>query len=385
MGISLTSLAWTGEVIRHLTCEHGRCGSYEHAVERLIQGVAIINTVALSIAVQPLQSGLRSLIVDSTPLRQQTLVSACASFLVAVGGIAGFLAGSFPLSANIIFLHWMTQFQALALLTTAVVALTVTVTCLSSKELLHFEVTQRRPTLSEILRSMRKIPSRIVWICNVQFCAWIAWFCVLYYTTTYITELSTIEVNQQEIKETDVRSVQVGTSASLDFTLMALPVTMAVLLVLLFRERLRDRAATAHAPAVPSRMLARIWAISQALCGVFLLATLLPSSKVQGTILIALLGAPWAITQWVPFAILGNEIAFLQQQAVEQCQDELQSGVLLGVHNMAISAPQVIAGVTSSLIYTIAESADSRVPTAWILSIGSLAAFGASRLAYRLA
>lgn len=61
-----------------------------------------------------------------------------------------------------------------------------------------------------------------------------------------------------------------------------------------------------------------------------------------------------------------------------------QSGAILGVHNIAISLPQVISGLVSSVTYRIAEGAGSQVPTAWVLASGGFAAFGAAVLAGRM-
>lgn len=61
-----------------------------------------------------------------------------------------------------------------------------------------------------------------------------------------------------------------------------------------------------------------------------------------------------------------------------------QSGAILGVHNIAISLPQVISGSVSSVTYRIAEGAGSEVPTAWVLASSGFAAFGAAVLAGRM-
>lgn len=63
---------------------------------------------------------------------------------------------------------------------------------------------------------------------------------------------------------------------------------------------------------------------------------------------------------------------------------ENQSGAILGVHNIAISLPQVISGLVSSVTYRIAEGAGSQVPTAWVLASSGFAAFGAAVLAGRM-
>lgn len=63
---------------------------------------------------------------------------------------------------------------------------------------------------------------------------------------------------------------------------------------------------------------------------------------------------------------------------------DAQSGAILGIHNMAISLPQVVSGGISIVTYGIAEAAGSEVPTAWVLASSGLAAFVAGFLASRM-
>lgn len=76
------------------------------------------------------------------------------------------------------------------------------------------------------------------------------------------------------------------------------------------------------------------------------------------------------------------------EEEVEEEEEEggkdNQSGAILGVHNIAISLPQVISGLVSSVTYRIAEGAGSQVPTAWVLASSGFAAFGAAVLAGRM-
>lgn len=72
------------------------------------------------------------------------------------------------------------------------------------------------------------------------------------------------------------------------------------------------------------------------------------------------------------------------EEEEEEGGKESQSGAILGVHNIAISLPQVISGLVSSVTYRIAEGAGSQVPTAWVLASSGFAAFGAAVLAGRM-
>lgn len=145
-------------------------------------------------------------------------------------------------------------------------------------------------------------------------------------------------------------------------------------------------------PAVASRFfpatrnLIWLWTCTQPLLGVILVLTLVTAYAWQGIVLIAVAGIPWAVTQWVPWAFIGYETARLglTTAGADEQSGEAHSGAILGIHNMAISLPQVISGVVSIVSYRIAEAAGSEVPTAWVLATSGLAAFVAGFLASRM-
>jgi solute carrier family 45 protein 1/2/4 len=87
-------------------------------------------------------------------------------------------------------------------------------------------------------------------------------------------------------------------------------------------------------------------------------ATIFVRSIGGATALIGVVGISWALTLWAPFAIISAEISkrdALRRARHESGQDsgeeEDQAGVILGIHNMAIAAPQILATVGSSIIF----------------------------------
>lgn len=122
------------------------------------------------------------------------------------------------------------------------------------------------------------------------------------------------------------------------------------------------------------------------------------------TIVVGLVGIPWALTLWAPFAIISAEIS--KRDAVrrskvsahlnnrdsadptEEYDNGDQAGVILGIHNVAIASPQVIATLGSSLIFRALQKprgtpGDRSMPV--VMAVGGcfalIAAFMASRLA----
>jgi len=127
---------------------------------------------------------------------------------------------------------------------------------------------------------------------------------------------------------------------------------------------------------------------------------------VLGTVLVALVGVPWALTNWAPFALISSEISkrdairrgLLRPSTREAAlvaagEDEAgaesadQAGVVLGIHNVAIAAPQVIATLVSSVIFRALQKprgAPGDESVAWVLRFGGCCAVIAAWLTTRV-
>jgi solute carrier family 45 protein 1/2/4 len=118
-----------------------------------------------------------------------------------------------------------------------------------------------------------------------------------------------------------------------------------------------------------------------------MVCTVFVKSVNAATALIGIAGITWAITLWAPFAIISAEIsrrdalarAKRRQYRIDNHdspsalpapilatsntspmelteapkEEDDQAGVIMGIHNMSVSAPQIIANVGSSLIFKI--------------------------------
>jgi solute carrier family 45 protein 1/2/4 len=132
---------------------------------------------------------------------------------------------------------------------------------------------------------------------------------------------------------------------------------------------------------IPGFTLRRAWMLSQILFFAAMTCTVFVRTVEVATILIGLVGITWALTLWAPWAIISAEISrrdaemrerkqrnfspnrepaespssddYSNQDSDSQNDDEDadQAGVILGIHNMAIAAPQIIATVASSIIF----------------------------------
>lgn len=428
----LLLLAWTQEVIHFLLPNHNH---ENDGMKTIMKITAILLTFALSISIQPVQACTRALMVDIAPPEEQSRVSAYASRIQGASAIGSFFASSLSLNRFLPRGWGWTQFQCLAVLNALTLGGTVGVTCVFVGE---EDGRRRRRTdggegrKGEFLRgvveffrrlwwTVKDLPEKIAQACKVQVASWMAWFPFLFYNTTYIGELVNVAAEKAsrgaatkgEGGEENDQLAQAGSIASLCFASVGFFFVLLLPAILPFLSRIFRRQQS-HSPnhqsllrptAASENDLIYLWLLTQPLLGILLLLTLFVNHQWQGTILIALGGLPWSVTQWVPWAVIGFETAKLgvANTSTNHCHNHNhnheeeeeeggtnddtwnnQSGAILGVHNIAISLPQVISGLVSSVTYRIAEGAGSEVPTAWVLASSGFAAFGAAILAGRM-
>lgn len=151
--------------------------------------------------------------------------------------------------------------------------------------------------------------------------------------------------------------------------------------------------------------LRRAWILSHLMFAAATWLTFIVRTTTAATILVAFIGIPWALTNWAPFALIAAEIskrdAIRRRQipAPATAEGEMlahgddpaegadQAGVVLGIHNVAIAAPQVIATLVSSAIFKALQQprgtpGDNSV--AWVLRFGGCAAIVAAYLTTKI-
>lgn len=344
-----------------------------------------------------------------------------ASRLTGVGNIIGYIAGY----VNLPQITWWlgnTQFKDLCAIASLALGSTVLMSCLLIKE--------RNPQLDEpnsrnrkqagvfsffisLFASMKRLPPQIKKVCVVQFCAWVGFFPMLFYTSSYIGEIYVqpfLEENPnmtpEEIDELYEKATRVGTFALLIFSITSLltnvflPFFIAPTYdsqpigeapgegpVTSLRDPSQEKKSWTDRLVIPGLTLRRAWLLSQLLFMGSMLCAVLVRTVPAATVLVGLVGITWALTLWAPWAIISAEIsrrdALLRQKRrafsppegagsssnaapgfdgytsdqdhkLDGSEDEAdQAGVILGIHNMAIAAPQIIATIGSSLIFKI--------------------------------
>ena len=401
-----------------------------------------------------MQAGIRAFIVDNAPAHQQEDANAWAGRITGVGNIIGYLSGYVNLPKIMPFFG-KTQFQVLCVIACIALGGTVVISCLYIKE--------RDPRLegppkeagSDVIdflkhtfRSILRLPPQIRKVCEVQFFAWIGWFPFLFYITTYVGQLYVNPIFEQnpnmsdkEIDEAWEKATRVGTFALFIFAITSFSSNMLLpfLIVPTYRpaQGVKRVSTPLHHPTTPTTpnhmsasmasyfptpsikthgrftrllnalqiphfTLRRAWLISHILFAIACFSTFFISSPTGGTVLVGMIGIPWALTLWAPFALISAEISTRDaerrkrkfrrlpeaehEQELEEEESD-QAGVILGLHNVAVAAPQVLATIASSIIFRALQK-ERGVPgddsTGWVLRFGGLAALIAAYMTSRV-
>ncbi|PWY73317.1 sodium/hydrogen exchanger 3 [Aspergillus eucalypticola CBS 122712] len=147
---------------------------------------------------------------------------------------------------------------------------------------------------------------------------------------------------------------------------------------------------------IPGFTLRRAWLMSHILFAVCMFSTFFIYSYQAATVVIGIVGISWALTLWAPFALISAEVSRIDTERrirrhqnggavseqprddtrlparantdeqdlengspnsttkageVEEEENLAQAGIILGLHNVAISAPQIISSLISSAIF----------------------------------
>jgi solute carrier family 45 protein 1/2/4 len=134
-----------------------------------------------------------------------------------------------------------------------------------------------------------------------------------------------------------------------------------------------------------------LWSVSLGLSAVLMCLALVTTILDVTIVLVAMNGIPWAVTNWVPFVLIGKLTA--DSERFPDCEitgqlanaSSRSGGSLIGLHNIAISAPQILAAGLSGGILGLAQVAGSAYGTGWVLWAGGLASLAAAGVAFRSA
>ncbi|KAJ5794760.1 hypothetical protein N7457_001359 [Penicillium paradoxum] len=179
---------------------------------------------------------------------------------------------------------------------------------------------------------------------------------------------------------------------------------------------------------IPGLTLPRVWLLSHLLFAVCMFSTFFISSHQAGSVFVGFVGISWAVALWAPFALISAEVARIDPSrrsrhhetrvsgeylAPEDHDEELsehggvhgsdvehghlknyreggdvaQAGIILGLHNMAVSLPQILSSLVCSAIFKASQKPRGEPwddSVGWVLRFGGCAALVAAWLTRRV-
>ncbi|KAF4123499.1 solute carrier family 45, member 1/2/4 [Geosmithia morbida] len=397
--VSLLSLAWVKELVGGFLGIFG-ADPDSKGVRVTTIVAAVVGIYVLDFSINTVQASIRAFIVDCAPAHQQEAANAMASRILGTGNIIGYVAGYADLRERLWFLG-NSQFKILCALACMALGVTVALSTATVRERdprRDGPPARNRPGLMAFFRvifgSIKRLPPQIKSVCQVQFFSWIGFFPLLFYTSSYIGEIYVepyLEENPhmtpKELEHLYEKATRIGTFALLINAIVSLSTNVLLPffvaptydgLPMVTAEGYgthKQSSSVLDRLRIPGLTLKKAWFLSLILFSVCMLCTVFVRSVRGATVLIGLAGITWAVALWAPWAIISAEIsrrdALLRSQrshgvsvgdefeydgehmsAGEQERTD-QAGVILGIHNMAIAAPQILATCGSSIIFGI--------------------------------
>ncbi|GAA5987039.1 hypothetical protein JCM10908_001002 [Rhodotorula pacifica] len=345
--LSVLMLGWSKEIASIFATE----GTKLHT--HLAIACAVLSVYIIDFSVNVIQAMDRSLLVDVVSPSQQQAANAWAGRMFGFGSVFGYWIGG-------IDLVWWTrgmlgneQLKVLTFFVSFFLCATHTITCSCVEERILIsreddqgkEVGGALRALGEIWTTIKTLPRPIRQVFNVQFTGWIGWFPILFFSTTWVAEIyvktragaasgAELATASDDVREAATRA---GTHAMLWHSVVSLVTSIVVPPLVRTDEGKAASSPVGTAsrrrggggldsrneepqwlvvakrflPSVPFHWLTLplLWAVSNGIFSFLLVAgTWIAGSVWSASFVIAAAGFCWAVTNWAPFAILGELI-----------------------------------------------------------------------------
>ncbi|KAJ1974107.1 hypothetical protein H4R35_003773 [Dimargaris xerosporica] len=306
--------------------------------------LAVVSFYVLDFSINAVQACLRALVLDVAPLSQQDSANAYAGRMLMLGSTLGYFMGFINLVDTFPYLGH-TQMQVLCVLANIVFTAGVAVTCLSvhekviTEEDLPEEERNRSAwsTLTTIFHAFFSLPKPLQQVCNVQFFSWMGWFPVLFYSTTWVVEVIARHYpGKNPISDPEFfdRATRIGSFALFLWSITSF--VASIVLPWFAREDDDDLCEThlircelgdASEPFWPTspvqRLLAwlphismrRMYTFSHVFFAAVMFSTYFVQDHIAATVVVMLTGIPWALTLWIPFALVGEFVSKMTLEA----------------------------------------------------------------------
>ncbi|GAB1520521.1 hypothetical protein RhiTH_003598 [Rhizoctonia solani] len=304
-------------------------------------GIAVYAIFCIDFSINAVQAVDRALLVDILPPALQAAGNAWAGRMFGLGSVAGFFIGGINLPSVFPSLG-RTQLEVLSVISSVLLLSLhgITAASVEEKVLVTDGTTSDTNIFAQIFKDIweniltlpRTIRSILCTSALSNSCgfpvitkpsfqefyvytwfpsSWIAWFPVLFYSSTWVGDIYKATAMENGRVEDDPTlhddATRIGSLALLYSSILS----FAVSIVAPFFIR-SNRGAGSDAPRGAMDKLkislGGLWSLSQGIFACSMMATLLPQTVTSATIIITITGFCWAVSQWVPFSLLGEAI-----------------------------------------------------------------------------
>eukprot|EP00833_Pecoramyces_ruminatium_P010983 jgi/Orpsp1_1/1185015/evm.model.c7180000091967.1 len=346
--------------------------------------IAVAAFYGLDFAINVVQACCRALSIDVAPGDQQNDASIWASRMIGIGNIFGYFMGFIDLKNYLPFLG-STQLKCLCIIANTVLSISVILTCIKTDEIVilqNYNDNIRWYTpLINIFQSMNHLPEPVQKICNVQFWSWIGWFPFLFYTTSWINYIFFKNNSSSSIDNinNDDEATRTGSFALLIYSIISLLASFVLPSIKSIYDNLKS------SNTDPQAFYRKVWIFSEIFLAIVFFSTIIVCKVWQAIVIISLCGVSWAVSMWVPFALIGEYLEIFNNNQDSKNDDEeentenkLSSGIILGIHNMYVVLPQFVVTFLSSIFFALVKlmeiQEDNFDSFGWVLRFGGIGA-----------
>ncbi|KAI0164042.1 major facilitator superfamily domain-containing protein [Xylariaceae sp. FL1272] len=331
--VALVTQAWSTTIA---TILDSSCTVYGPACLAKVV-VSVFAVVLLYASAQAVQVGARAKMIDSCSVAQQLTVNTWASRVISLTSVFYYMLSYGLPSLRSVEL----RMQELASISVLAIIATIGMASIigfqqpalhSASSGFSAKSLYKHKSYLQQLKEIVTVP--MAKILAIQSLASFAWFPYLFYISRYITE------------KNGAPSVRLGPLA------LFLQSLVYVIASLVLPSFVRDTGnSTMDIPSMPKFQPIQIWRFSQAIYSICIASMVLTSSTWLILALAATTGVCWAVTMVIPYTMLTEE--FLGAHEGGQRRPS-HSGMFLGINNLSITVPQIIAGVLCTTIFSTA-------------------------------
>ena len=163
----------------------------------------------------------------------------------------------------------------------------------------------------------RALPLSIQRVCLVELLASMSWFPFLFYSTTYVFDMS-----HKKHKHHSDADRQIGSLAMLCFAILAMISGLILPSISLAGRTNASSVAEPEPWRTRSLSLRTIWTLGALFQAILMVGTFFVRKQAHAIVLVMLMGIPWSVWMWVPYAMIGEFVREAEKSTAFSLYDE---------------------------------------------------------------